>query len=144
MKVYETQNIRNIALLGHAGAGKTTIAESLLFTSGAINRKGSIEEHNSASDYNEIEQERNSSLFATPLFAEWNDVKINFIDTPGYNDYIGELIADVSVVDTAVIAINAQNAIEVGTENAWHYSEKRELPVMFLINKLDTDQAYFV
>lgn len=143
MKVYEAQNIRNLALLGHAGTGKTTFAESFLFDTGAINRRGFVEEKNTASDHNEIEQERTSSLFATPLFSEWNDIKFNLIDTPGYNDFIGEVIAACAVCDSGIIFVNAQNGIEVGTENAWATAEKASMPVMFVINKEDMEQANF-
>jgi elongation factor G len=143
MKVYEAQNIRNLGLFGHAGSGKTTFAESFLLETGSINRRGSVEERSSVSDYNEIEQERGGSVVATPLFTEFRDLKINIIDTPGYNDYVGEVIAATSVVDNALIFINAQNGIEVGSENAWLYAEKFGVPVVFVINKCDMDQANF-
>ena len=143
MNVYEPQNIRNIAILGHAGSGKTTLAESILLQSGAINRRGTVEEHNTQSDYNEIEHERGCSIFGTPLFAEWNNKKINIIDTPGYDDYVGELIAATYIADAGVITINAQNGVEFGTENAWYYSQKNNLPVALIVNKTDMDQGNF-
>ena len=141
MNVYETKNIRNIAFLGHAGTGKTTLAEDMLLDTGAINRRGTIEEHNTQSDYNEIEQERGCSLLSTPLFTEWNNTKINILDTPGYDDYIGELIAATAVVETGVIVLNAQNGVDVGAENAWYYCEQNNVPAIFVINKVDVDQA---
>ena len=143
MKVYETKQIRNLALFGHAGSGKTTFAEAMLLEAGATNRRGSVDEKNTTSDYHELEQERGSSLFQTPMFAEYKNFKLNFIDTPGYNDYIGEVAAAASVADTGIIIINGQNGIEVGSENGWAYSERYNLPVVFAINKLDVDQAKF-
>lgn len=143
MNVYETKNIRNIALLGHGGCGKTTFAEALLFQTNAINRRGTVEEHNTQSDYNEIEHERGTSVLATPLFTEYNNLKINFIDTPGYDDYIGEMISSISVVESGLIILNAHGGVEVGTENAWEYTDKYSVPVFFAINKIDMDQADF-
>lgn len=143
MNQYETKNIRNIALLGHAGSGKTSLAEAFLLDTATINRRGTVEEHSTQSDYNEIEHERGCSLFTTPLCAEFEGVKLNILDTPGYDDYIGELIAATSVVENSIISMNAQNTVEVGTENAWHYSSVNNVPVMFLVNKLDVDQAKF-
>ncbi|MDQ1266356.1 MAG: elongation factor, partial [Bacteroidota bacterium] len=143
MKVYEPQQIRNIALIGHASSGKTLLSEAILYETGGINKRGTIEEKNTISDHNEIEQERSCSLFATPLFTEYNDIKINIIDTPGYNDYFGEVAAALRVVDVAALVINAQNKIEVGAENAWVEAEKNKKPVMFIINKVDVEQAKF-
>lgn len=143
MKVYETKQIRNLALFGHAGSGKTTLAEAILLESGAINRRGSVDEKNTASDYHELEQERGCSLFQIPMFAEYKGCKINFIDTPGYNDYIGEISAAATVADAGVILLNAQNGVEVGSENGWLYSSNNNIPVVFAINKLDVDQADF-
>ncbi|MFA6571232.1 MAG: GTP-binding protein, partial [Bacteroidota bacterium] len=143
MKVYEPQNIRNIALLGHANSGKTLLAESILFESGSINRRGSLEEHNTVSDFNEIEHERNCSILSTTMFTEWKDCKINMLDAPGYDDYIGELCASARVADIIMIPMNAQNGIEVGTENAWENAQKYNSPVAFILNKLDVEQAKF-
>ena len=143
MKIYEPQNIRNIALIGHAGTGKTTIAESILFETGSINRRGVVEEHNTVSDYNEIEHERLCSLYNTPMYTEFNNLKFNILDTPGYDDYIGEMTSAIRVVDTGIIVINSQNGLEVGTENAWEYTEKYKTPVVFVINKPDVEQARF-
>ncbi len=143
MNVYEPKNIRNIAVMGHAGSGKTTLAEAFLFETGAITRRGTIEEGNTQSDYHELEHERNSSIFSTLLYTEWNNIKINLIDTPGYDDYVGDLIAATSVVDAGLINVNAHNGIEVGTENAWFYSQRNNIPVFFVLNKLDDDQAHF-
>lgn len=143
MKVYDAQNIRNIGLFGHAGSGKTILAESMLYQAGMINRRGTIEDNNTVSDYNEIEHEKGSSIFSTLLNAEYKNNKINIIDTPGYDDYIGEVVSAVKVVDTGIIVINAHSGIEVGTENGWEYTEKANKPVVFVVNKLDVDQADF-
>lgn len=143
MNVYEPKNIRNLAIMGHAGSGKTTLAETILFATNSINRRGTVEELNTQSDYNEIEHERGCSLFMTPLYTEWNNIKINMLDTPGYDDYVGELIASTYVADAGIITLNAQNGVEFGTENAWYYSSKNNLPVLFTVNKTDMDQANF-
>ncbi len=143
MNVYETKQIRNIALAGHFNTGKTTFADCILYYGKAINRRGTIEENSTQSDFNEIEQERKCSVLSSLLFIEHNGYKINFIDTPGTDDFIGEMIAGLNVVETAFIFINAQNGVEVGTENAWEYAEKYKLPTIFVINKLDLDQANF-
>ncbi|MGE5479206.1 MAG: elongation factor G [Chloroflexota bacterium] len=143
MKVYETKSIRNLAFLGHAGSGKTSFLESMLFVSGAINRRGTIEDGNTVSDYNDIEHEKGSSVFATPCAIEWKDVKINVIDGPGYDDYVGEAFAALHVADVGVIFINAQNGPEVGSELAYSYAQKADKPLLFVINKMDLDQANF-
>ncbi len=143
MKVYEPKDIRNIAIMGHAGSGKTTLAEAVLFQTGAINRRGIVEENNTQSDFNELENERGCSLFSSILLTEWNNLKINILDTPGYDDYVGEMIAAANVADTGIIVLNAQTGVEVGTENAWIYSNKNNIPVFFVVNKLDVDQANF-
>jgi elongation factor G len=143
MKLFETQQIRNIAFTGQSGSGKTTLCESILFTTKAINRQGTVEEKNTVSDYNEIEHERAHSVTATPLFALHKECKINFIDTPGYSDYFGEICAALKVVEIPIIVINAQNGTEVGTENAFEQAAKNEKPLAFIINKLDMDNAKF-
>ncbi len=143
MKVYETKSIRNLALVGHAGTGKTSFGEAILFNTSAINRRGTVEDRNTVSDYHEIEQEKGSSVFGTPLFAEYNDYKFNLLDTPGYDDYAGEMYASIHVADTSLIFVNAQSGIEVGTELAWQYSLKQSKPVMFYVNKCDLEQAKF-
>lgn len=143
MKVYDAQHIRNIALFGHAGSGKSSLAESMIFQAGGINRKGTIEDKNSVSDYHPLEHERGCSLFATPMFAEFGGYKINIIDTPGFDDYIGEVASSAKVTDAGLLAVNAHGGIEVGTENGWHFCEKENKPVFFVVNKLDQDNLDF-
>lgn len=143
MKVYEPANIRNIALLGHSGSGKTTFAEALLYNAKAINRRGTVEDRNTVSDYHELEQERGNSIFSVPMYIEYNNKKINIIDSPGFDDYIGEAIGAAYAADIGLILINAQNGIEVGTDNLWEQCEKMQKPVCFVINKADVEQAKF-
>lgn len=143
MKVYETKDIRNIALVGHAGSGKTIFSENLLFDSGVINRRGSIEENSTQSDFNEIEHERKCSVFSSLLFVEHNNYKINILDTPGYDDFIGEMISALNVVETAFIFVNAHTGVEVGTESAWDYANKFKNSIVFVVNQLDNAQANF-
>lgn len=143
MNVYQTSRIRNVALVGHANSGKTTFTEDILFQTGVINRRGSIEENSTQSDFNEIEHERKCSVLSSLLWVEHNNQKINIIDTPGYDDFIGEMIAGINVVETAFIFVNAQSGIEVGTENAWEYANKLKKSIVFVINKLDIEQANF-
>lgn len=139
----DTRNLRNIVLLGHSGSGKTLFVESMLFESGAINRRGTIEGQNTQSDYTKIEQERGNSLFSSLMHVNWRNNKINIIDTPGFDDFVGEVISSLKVADTAVMLVNAANGVEVGTELLWEYVEKFETPAIIVINQLDHEKANF-
>ncbi len=143
MKVYQTNEIKNIALIGSAKTGKTTLAESILFEGGLIKRRGMVEDKNTVSDYREIEFEREASVFSTVLYTEYNGFKINLIDTPGFDDFIGEVITALKVADTAVMLINSQNGVEVGTEITWRYITRDEKPAIFVINQLEHEKAAF-
>jgi len=138
-----TKDIRNVVLLGHSGSGKTTFAETMLFESGAINRRGSVENKNTTSDYTNIEQERGNSIFSTLMHAKWRNNKINIIDTPGFDDFIGEVVSSLKVADTALIMLNAASGVEVGTEIIWEYVDKFHSPAIFVVNQMDHDKADF-
>ncbi len=143
MRVYQTNEIKNIALLGSAGSGKTTLAESMLFEAGIIKRRGSVEAKNTVSDYFPVELEYGYSVFPTVFHVEWNNKKLNIIDCPGSDDFIGGAITSMNVTDQAVIVINGQYGPEVGTQNNFRYTEKLQKPVIFLINQLDTEKCDF-
>lgn len=143
MKTYDAHHIRNIALLGHGGAGKTTLAEAMLYESGEITRRGSVEEHTTISDFHDIEHERTSSVFGSVMFAEWRDYKINIIDTPGYVDYVGEVISALRVVDTGILVLNSHHGVEVGTEIIWKYTRTFETPIICVVNKVDHEFSNF-
>ena len=143
MRVYQTNEIKNIALLGSAGSGKTTLAESMLFEAGIIKRRGSVEAKNTVSDYFPVEQEYGYSVFPTVFHVEWNNKKLNLIDCPGSDDFVGGAITALNVTDQAVILVNGQYGPEVGTQNAFRYTEKLEKPVIFLINQLDRENCDF-
>nr|NQU92632.1 elongation factor G [Bacteroidota bacterium] len=143
MKVYQTDEIRNIALVGGAKAGKTTLAECMLLEGGLINRRGSVDDKNTVSDYREIEHERQNSISSTVLYAEFGGKKINIIDTPGFDDYVGEVISALKVADTGVMVINAQNGVEVGAEISWRYTSRTSTPVIFAINHLEHEKSNF-
>ena len=143
MKTYPTNQIKNLVLLGNAGSGKTTLAESMLFEGGIIDRRGDISSKNTVSDYNLIEHENESSIYSTVLYTEYNDKKINFIDVPGSDDFVGGTIAALHIADTAILLINAQNGIEVGTEIHNRWIEKFEKPTIIVINQLDHDKANY-
>lgn len=143
MKVYDEKHIKNIVLLGAPKAGKTLLAEDMLFEAGITHRRGTIEGKNTISDYHEIEQERGNSVFATTLHTEWRDYKINIIDTPGFDDFVGEMLASLRVADTCVVVVNAQHGVEVGTELIWDYAEKYRKPVLFAVNQVDHPKADF-
>ena len=138
---YDTKNIRNVVLLGHPGSGKTTLAETMLFESGAISRRGTIEDGSTVSDHTNIEQGRQNSIFSSLMHAKWRDCKINIIDTPGFDDFVGEVIAALKVADTAVMVLNAKGGVEVGTELMWEYVERFKTPAMFVVNQLDHEKA---
>ncbi|MCB0639448.1 MAG: GTP-binding protein, partial [Lewinella sp.] len=140
---YDTKNIRNVVLLGHPDAGKTTLAECMLFEAGEISRRGSINEGTTVSDYTNIEKERGNTLFSSLMHAPWKDSKINVIDTPGFDDYIGEVISAMKVADTGVMVLNACNGVEVGTEIIWEYIESFKTPALFVINQMDHDKANY-
>lgn len=143
MPEFDTSHVKNIVLLGHAGSGKTTLAECMLFEAGLISRKGSIAERNTTGDYHELEQERGNSIFSKLLHTKWKGYKINIIDTPGYDDFSGEVISALRVADTGVMLINAVMGVEVGTDIIWEYTEKFKTPMIFAVNKLDDDNADF-
>jgi len=143
MKVYDDKHIKNIVLLGASKSGKTTLAETMMFEAGLINRRGSVEEGNTVSDYHEIEQQRGTSVYATLMHTEWKDYKINIIDTPGLDDFIGEVIAGVRVADTGILVLNAQHGVEVGTELIWNYVDQYNKPIIFAINHLDHEKSNF-
>ena len=143
MNVYESDRIRNVALVGHQGSGKTMLAESMLFAAGALQRMGTIAEGNTVSDYHPSEKEREMSVFASLLHIESNGIKINVIDTPGYPDFVSEVAASLHVVDTAIFVINAAEGVQVGTELAWRAAEDDSTPTMFVINHLDKQNTDF-
>ena len=143
MRVYQTNEIKNIALLGSAGSGKTTLAESMLYEAGIIKRRGTVEGKNTVSDYFPVEQEYGYSVFSTVFHVEWNNKKLNIIDCPGSDDFVGGAITALNVTDQAVILINGQYGPEVGTQNNFRYTEKLKKPVIFLINQLDSDKCDF-
>ena len=143
MRVYQTNEIKNIALLGSAGSGKTTLAEAMMYESGLIKRRGSVEAKNTVSDYFPVEQEYGYSVFSTVFNVEWNNKKLNIIDCPGADDFIGQAITALNVTDQALILINGQYGPEVGTQNNFRYTEKLKKPVIFLVNQLDSDKCDF-
>ena len=143
MKTYTTNQIKNIALLGNAGSGKTTLAESMLFESKLIDRKGSVEQKNTVSDFAEIEHETGATIYSSLLYCEYNDTKINLLDNPGADDFVGNVISSLHVADTGLMLINAQNGVEVGTEIQARHLEDLKMPMILLITHLDNDKSNF-
>jgi elongation factor G len=143
MKIYDNKHIKNVVFVGAHGSGKTTMAETMLFEAGLLNRRGTVESKNTVSDYHEIEQERETSVFATPLHTEWRNYKINIIDTPGLDDYLGEIISSIRVADTVTTVINGRNGVEVGTEIIWNYIDKYNRPTLFVVNQIDHPDTNF-
>ncbi|MDR3308394.1 MAG: elongation factor G [Tannerella sp.] len=141
MKVYQTSEIKNISILGSSGAGKTTLTEAMLYEGGVIKRRGSIKAGTTVSDYFPVEKEYGYSVFSTVFSVEWNNFKLNFIDCPGSDDFIGGAVSALNVTDTALMVINAQYGVEVGTINQFRYTEQFHKPVIFIINQLDNDKA---
>ena len=143
MKEYKSSDIKNIALIGGAKSGKTTLAEAMLFEGGTISRRGSVDEKNTVSDYRDVEIEKQNSIFSTVMYTEFDGKKINIIDTPGFDDFIGEVIAAMTVVDTLVMVINAQSGVDVGTEITFRHANKLHVPVTFVVNQLEHEKANF-
>ncbi len=137
----ETKNIRNIVLLGHSGSGKTSLSEAMLFEAKELSRLGNIEGKSTTSDFTNIEKEKGNSLFSTLMHAKWKDSKINIIDTPGLDDFVGEVISSMKVADTAAVVLNSTSGVEVGTELVWEYIEKYKTPAFFVINHMDHDKS---
>ncbi len=143
MQTFDQKHIKNIAFVGAHGAGKTTLTESMLFEAGLINRRGTIAEGNTVSDFQRIEKERGMSVFTTLVHTEWRNYKINILDTPGLDDFIGEIVQGVKAADTIVMVINAQQGVEPGTEVIWNYINRFRKPLVFAINQIDHDYADF-
>jgi elongation factor G len=143
MPEFDNDHVKNIALLGHSGSGKTTFAECMLFEAGLINRRGSINERNTVSDYSDLEKERGNSIFSKLLHTHWKGYKINILDTPGYDDFAGEVLSVLRVADTGLMLLNASSGVEVGTDVIWEYTEKFKTPMIFVVNKLDHEKADF-
>lgn len=143
MKVYQADQIKNLALLGSSGSGKTTLAEAMLYEGGVINRRGDIENNNTVSDYHRVEHEYGYSVFSSVLFTEYLNRKFNFIDCPGSDDFIGGAITSLNVTDTALMLLNTTQGVEVGTENLFRYTEQYNKPVIFVMNQLDHEKANF-
>lgn len=136
-----TKDIRNVVMLGHSGSGKTSMVEAMLFEAGAISRIGNVEDGSTVSDFSAIEKERGHTIFSTLMHCDWKDSKINIIDTPGLDDFVGEVISSLKVADTAVMVLNAANGVEVGTELIWEYTDRFETPTIFVINQIDHEKA---
>ncbi|WP_454971880.1 elongation factor G [Dorea sp.] len=143
MKVYRTDEIRNVVLLGHGGSGKTSLAEAMAYVSGATNRMGKIADGNTISDFDKEEQKREFSISTSLIPVEWEKAKINILDTPGYFDFVGEVEEAVSAADAAVIVVSGKAGVEVGTEKAWELCDKYKLPRMVYVTEMDVDDASF-
>jgi elongation factor G len=143
MPEFDTAHVKNIVLLGHSGSGKTTLAESMLMEAGAIHRRGSIQEKNTVGDYTDLEKERGNSIYSKLMHATWKGFKINIIDTPGFDDFTGEVISALRVADTGVMVLNTSVGVEVGTDVIWEYTEKFKTPTIFVANQLDHPKSEF-
>ncbi len=143
MRTYQTQEIKNIAILGSSGAGKTTLAEAMLYEAGVIKRRGSVKDGNTVSDYFPVEKEYGYSVFSSIFSVEWMNRKLNFIDCPGSDDFVGNVVTSLNVTDTALMVLNAQYGMEVGTINQLRYTQKLQKPVVFIVNQLDHPKADF-
>ncbi|MDE6631035.1 MAG: GTP-binding protein, partial [Bacteroidales bacterium] len=143
MKAFQTNQIKNITLLGSSGSGKTTLAESMLFEGGVINRRGSVDAKNTVCDYFPVEKDYGYSVFSTVFSVLWQERKLNFIDCPGSDDFIGGAVSALNVTDTALMVLNAQYGVEVGTINQFRYTEQFHKPVIFIVNQLDHEKADF-
>ena len=143
MNVYTTSKVRNVVLLGHGGCGKTTLVEAMAYVSGLVNRQGRVEDGNTVSDYDKEEIKRLFSIHTSVVPMEWENTKINVLDTPGYFDFVGEVEEAVSVADAAVIVVSGKNGVEVGSIKAWELCEKYNIPRMIFVTDMDLDHASF-
>ena len=143
MKIYTTDKIRNVAVLGHGGAGKTTLVEAMAYLAGVTSRMGKVDDGNTISDYDKEEIKRGFSISTSVVPVEWGDVKINLLDTPGFFDFVGEVEEAVAAADAAIIVINGKSGIEVGTQKAWEICEKYNLPRLICVTGMDDDNASF-
>lgn len=143
MKVYKADEIKNVALIGGAKSGKTTLAEAMLFEGKVIDRKGTVEDKNTTSDYYDIETIKHNSVYTSLMYTEYDGKKINILDTPGFSDYVGEVTSALSVVETALLVVNSHVGVDATTENAWRQACKFESPVVFVVNQLDHEKANF-
>jgi elongation factor G len=143
MPEFDTAHVKNIVLLGHSGSGKTTLAEAMLFEAGLVHKRGTIEEKNMVGDYTDLEKERGNSIFSKLLHTHWRGYKINILDTPGYDDFSGEVLSALRVADTGIILLNASMGVEVGTDIIWEYTQQLKTPTIFVINQLDHPKADF-
>ncbi|HKM30006.1 MAG TPA: GTP-binding protein, partial [Bacilli bacterium] len=143
MKEYKTSNIKNVIVLGHLGSGKTSMSEALLFATKAIDKKGEVERKTTIGDYSVEEQNRQTTLMSSLLPCEWRDYKINFIDTPGSEEFIGDIENVLSATDGAVVLIDAAKGVEVGAERVWGELSKRKIPTIIFVNKMDKENVKF-
>src|SRR5437762_4163539 len=143
MKVYRAEQIRNVALISHVGAGKTSLVDAALYDSGAATRQGRVDEGSSVADYDPDELKRSMTLHAKAIPVEWKNTKINFIDTPGYADFSGEVKAGLRVADAALVVVTAEKGVEFGTELTWQYAIERDLQRMLLVSELDRENTSF-
>lgn len=143
MSQYPTGKIRNIALLGHAGSGKTTIAETMIYESGTYHKRGSVEDQTTLSDYRQIEKEKQKSVYSTLLHFDWRGTKVNLLDTPGTPDFWGQVSDSLAVADSAMILLNSEHGVETGTEAFWRAAERRNMPAILVANKLDGEKSDF-
>jgi elongation factor G len=141
MKEYETKQLRNVVLLGHGSAGKTSLAEAMLFASGAVNRMGEVEAGTTVADFDEEEMRRHISLNLALVPVEWGGCKINVLDTPGYTDFVGEVKSAIRVADLALLVVDAVAGVEVGTELVWNYVEEQGLPLAVVVNKMNRENS---
>ena len=143
MPEISASNLRNVALLSHSGAGKTSLCEALLFNNKLVTRIGRVEDGNTVSDYEPEEVKRSGSIQTSLIACNWDSYKVNFLDTPGYDDFLGEVISALRVVESATILVAAPSGVDVGTERSWNLSGAQGLPRIFLVNKMDRENASF-